>query len=322
MLPKKSSVKKLIIFILLFPLVLTFCGCKEQISEEDSPNVDLITFEDSLERVVLVPVGTKEAAVLDGCLADIWNLSGGKITAMTKDASKDFYLDFPDAVNLGTLGDRDIEALLSLNPSFVIANSSLSSNISLLSKLEKLNITVAFFNISSFNEYLDTLNICTDITGRKDLYEKNGVFTESKINSAKEVFFSESVAEENNKYLLLGASPDTITAKKSSSYIVGDMLSELGYKNIVDTDFSLLTELDTKLIAREDPYRIFIVQIGDDTEKSKEQVNAMFSENPEWRALTAFKEGRVHFLDKRLFSLKPNARWGESYEILIDILNK
>ena len=32
------------------------------------------------------------------------------------------------------------------------------------------------------------------------------------------------------------------------------------------------------------------------------------------------REGRLYFMDKNLYNLKPNHRWGESYEILADIL--
>ena len=76
------------------------------------------------------------------------------------------------------------------------------------------------------------------------------------------------------------------------------------------------------MIIAENPYRIFIIQMGDDLDSARKNVDTMFSENPAWKSLTAFREGRVHFMDKRLFSLKPNARWGESYEILADILRK
>lgn len=42
--------------------------------------------------------------------------------------------------------------------------------------------------------------------------------------------------------------------------------------------------------------------------------------NPAWASLTAVQEGHFHLLPKDLFHLKPNARWGESYEILADYL--
>ena len=42
--------------------------------------------------------------------------------------------------------------------------------------------------------------------------------------------------------------------------------------------------------------------------------------NPAWSTLTAVKEGRYYVMDQTLFNLKPDARWGEAYEQLADIL--
>ena len=46
----------------------------------------------------------------------------------------------------------------------------------------------------------------------------------------------------------------------------------------------------------------------------------MRKENPAWATLEAVREGRVHLMDKKLFNLKPNARWGESYQKLYETL--
>ena len=41
-----------------------------------------------------------------------------------------------------------------------------------LETLEAAGINVAYFEVNDFQDYLEVLRICTDITGRKDLYEK------------------------------------------------------------------------------------------------------------------------------------------------------
>ena len=42
--------------------------------------------------------------------------------------------------------------------------------------------------------------------------------------------------------------------------------------------------------------------------------------NPAWSGLRAVREGRFVTLDHKLYNLKPNARWGEAYEALAEIL--
>ena len=44
-------------------------------------------------------------------------------------------------------------------------------------------------------------------------------------------------------------------------------------------------------------------------------------EHPVWSQLSAVKNDRVYIMDKNLYSLKPNHRWGEAYELLEEILN-
>ena len=68
------------------------------------------------------------------------------------------------------------------------------------------------------------------------------------------------------------------------------------------------------------PDLILIVQSGDDIEGTQENIESMFRENPLWNELDAVKNKEVHFLDKHLYNLKPNARWAEAYEILEEML--
>lgn len=70
----------------------------------------------------------------------------------------------------------------------------------------------------------------------------------------------------------------------------------------------------------EDPDYIFFVQQGDDAEGTKANIESFIAENPAWSELTAVKNGRVYMLEKALYALKPNDRWGEAYEKLEGIL--
>ena len=100
------------------------------------------------------------------------------------------------------------------------------------------------------------------------------------------------------------------------------MLSDLGAVNIADSEESLLENLSIEKIIELDPHKIFIVQVGDDSDAVKDNVGRMMDENPAWKSLSAVKEGRVYYLDKNLFNLKPNARWSEAYEKLCSIFTK
>ncbi len=103
---------------------------------------------------------------------------------------------------------------------------------------------------------------------------------------------------------------------------MGEMLSSLGCVNISDSETSLLENLSIEYIIEQDPDFIFFVQVGSDAEKVKEKTDAFIAENPAWNELTAVKEGRVFHMDRKLYNLKPNSRWGEAYEGLEKILSE
>ena len=98
------------------------------------------------------------------------------------------------------------------------------------------------------------------------------------------------------------------------------MLKALGCENIADSKDSLMENLNLEYIIQENPDYIFICQIGDDMGAVKKHMNEFIAENPAWSNLTAVKEGRVYYMEKALYTLKPNERWAEAYEKVEKIL--
>ena len=120
--------------------------------------------------------------------------------------------------------------------------------------------------------------------------------------------------------LCMRSSASMVTVKNSEDNVLGEMLHTLGCVNSADSDASLLENLSMERILEVDPDFIFIVQRGDDAEGMKAYIQNMMAENPVWQQLTAVKEGRLFFMDKTLYNLKPNHRWGQAYEQLEEIL--
>lgn len=315
---QKMSIRKLGIIILLFSLILPVLAACERGNQTDTS--DTVTFTDSLGRVVTVKKNPKRVAALLGSFADVWQLSGGTLCASSDDAWDDFGLDMGDAVNIGGTKSPSLELLFSSDPDFVIASSSTAANVKMKDSLEQAGITVAYFDVSGFDDYLHMLDICTDITGRKDLYEKNGLLQKDKIDELKKNFAENPLDEDKKTVLFMRASAGYIRAKNSEGSVLGEMLKDLGCINIADSDDSLLENLSIESIIKANPYRIFIVQVGDDADAVTDAINKMMDANPAWNELDAIRNNRVHYMDKTLFNLKPNARWYEAYEQLANIL--
>ena len=247
-------------------------------------------------------------------------LAGGSLCAAAEDAWEDFGLELPEAVNIGGAHSPNLEAIFSANPDFVIASASTASNVEMKETLEAAGITVAYFDVDNFEDYLSMLAICTDITGRKDLYEQNGLALQAQIEAIKQDLNQQALPEERRTVLLLRAHSGSVKAKGSSGTILGEMLADLGCINIADSDTSLLETLSIESIIRQEPYRIFVVTMGDDSQKAMDSLNQMTNENPAWGTLEAVAEGRLHLMDRKLFNMKPNADWAVSYEILSELL--
>lgn len=246
---------KKLLAILLAALILT--GCTPAAAPASGH-----TFTDDLGRSVTVN-STDRVACLLGSFAEVWHLAGGEIIAAADDAWEDFDLPLgDDAVNLGRTKSPSLEALFAAEPDFVIASGNTEVNLQWKETLEAANIPVAYFDVSDFDDYLRMLKICTDLTGRADLYEQNGLAVQAQIDEAVEKAASRGTAP---KVLYLRAAASGIRAKNSQGNVLGEMLSALGCVNIADSDATLLENLSMEHILLEDPDFIFFVQLGDDT---------------------------------------------------------
>lgn len=310
-----KMLQKILLCLSLFGL--TACGSRAEKAKE----VSKITFTDALDRTVTLEEEPKKVAALLGSFADIWTLAGGTLCAAPDDAWEDFGLEM-DAVHLGGAHSPSLEVLLSSDPDFVLASASTTSNVDMQEALEGADIPVAYFDVDHFDDYLEMLDICTDITKRKDLYEKNGLKVQKKIEEIKQKYQKEKPSDQDQKILLIRTSASSIKAKGSQGTILGEMLADLGCNNIADSDKSLLENLSLETIIRENPSHIFVVTMGNDEAAAKASFESMTRENLAWSSLEAVKSGRVHVMDKALFNLKPNDRWAESYQVLYETLVK
>ena len=301
------------IILLLVAVLLSGCAADTAAGEASA----LFSVTDDLDRVVEIQQ-PKRVACLLGSFAQVWQLAGGEVAATADDAWDDLHLELSeDCINLGNTKELSLELLLSAQPDFVLASANTRQNVEWMETLEAARIPTAYFDVADFEDYLRLLDLCTDLTGRKDLFEQYGMDVQRQIQAVLEQ--AENRGTEP-KVLCMRASASMVTVKNSEDNVLGEMLKSLGCINIADSDSSLLENLSIEKILEEDPEYIFIVQRGDDTEGMKAYVDTMMRENPAWLQLTAVQEGRLYFMDKNLYNLKPNHRWGEAYEKLEVIL--
>ena len=274
------------------------------------------TFTDSLGNTVELEQPPKRVAALLGSYAETWLLAGGEVVAVTQDAYDERGLGLPDAtVTLVATRQLAMESLFAAEPDLVLLTPDLDGQMGLKDSLAAAGIPAAWFKVETFDDYLNMLKICTDLTGRSDLYQKNGLDIQSGIDAA-----IASVPEgEGPTVLLLRAYSSGVRAKNSDS-IAGAMLKDLGAVNIADSNSGLLEDLQMESILAADPEFIFVTTMGASQEAALKSLDELLHSDPAWQTLTAVKEGRVEVLPKDLFHYKPNARWGESYQMLAELM--
>ena len=298
--------------VLLICALLT--GCAAPMGNEQA--VQGITFTDALGRTVTVSA-PQRVGICSGSLAECWLLAGGEVSAVTRDAVTERELALgDDCIDLGSLKEPSVETILASDLDLVFLMSSLPNHVAMAETLEKTDITYAYFDVESFSDYLALMQVFTEITGRSDLYEANAVSLSARIEAAIE----NGKRDDAPEVLILRTSSSRVKVL-DSSFMVGGMLKEFGCVNIADNEDSLLTELSLEAIVQADPDYIFISCMGDLTE-GQAQLERSLTSNPIWNILQAVRNGRVFYLDKELFHQKPNARWGESYEILAQLLSQ
>ena len=306
---------RLLALLLVFSLAFASCSPRGELASSDG-----MTVTDMLGREVSVPKGELRVASLLGSFADIFYLSGGTLVASAEDGWEDFSLPLDGAVNLGGAHSPNVEALLSAAPNLVLASASTASHVALEETLTAAGISVLYFDLNSFDDYLFMLKACTDITGREELYEKHGLAQKERIDSVLAAYQAMSLNEKEKKVLFLRASSGFVKAKGSEGTVLGEMLLDFGCVNIADG--GVLDDLSVEKIIREEPKHIFTVTMGKDEAAAKASLDRMMAENPAWGSLSAVEGKRLHVMDRSLFHLKPNARWGEAYEVLFELLTQ
>ncbi len=302
---------KKVLIILLCLLLLTGCAPADPAGEG-------YAFTDDTGTVVAVQEKPETVAVLLSSLADLWVTAGGAVDiTVAETVERGFATDSVILVDAGAGKTIDIEGLIAAKPDFVLYSSDLAGQLECADTLRAAGIPAAGFAVETFEDYLRVLKICSDILGTPDRYAQYGTALKAEIDG----MIAKAKAVEDQPDILFvraGSSAKVTKAKTAENHFVCGMLKDLGTFNIAEKAPVLLEGLSTEEILLSDPDFILFTTMGDET-AGQAYMESLISD-PVWQTLTAVKEGRVHQLPKALFQYKPNARWGEAYAYLIELL--
>ena len=313
-----NHMKKLISTLLAACVLLSLAACGAAGTSPQADGTETYVFTDDLGREVTAPAHPERVAAMIGSFADVWCLAGGRdsLVAAADDAWTSFDLGLgADVTNLGAVKEPGLEALIASEPDLILASCNTAANLELLDTFEAAGLCVAYFDVQTLDDYLNMLGICTTLTGCEENYELNG----SAVRAQADAAIARQTGEAPT-VLCIRSTGVSCKVKGSRDFVLGEMLADLGCVNIADSEESLLEDLSLEAIIAAEPDYIFAVLQGSDPTDAMETLEQTLLQNPAWSELRAVREGRFYTLEHELYNLKPNARWGEAYEKLADIL--
>ena len=291
-------------------------------ADADDATPGPVTFTDDLGHEVTVDNPQRVVACM-GSFANAWELAGGTLVGVSDDAlqAEGFTIASSDVATVGDFTSVNLEAVIALNPDFVIMTSGTggrggdSSQADLRDALVASNIPVAYFEVTTFDDYKRLMETFTAITGREDLYEQNAGAVAAAIEDVKAAV---PAGEAPTALVLTTFSGGTRV--QSSGTQTGAMLADLGVRNLADENRSLLKDFSLEAVIELDPDFIFVIPMGNDAEAATRSLMEATAANPAWEALSAVQNDRYITLDPTLFLSKPNERWDEAYTALFEAL--
>lgn len=318
-----------ILCVALAALMLTACGAAPAAPEapadtaaapeppaaQESEPAAHVRFTDALGYEVELE-SWERVVSLYGSFAETWLLAGGQLVGTTSDAVTERDLDLGDDVAIvGTVKEPNLEEVIAAEPDFVILAADIAPQVDFHAALTEVGIPHAYYRTDTFDEYLAVLGQFCELTGRDDLYEQNGLAVKAQIDSVLK-----AVEGQPSPTALLIRAFSTGAKAKGDDNLAGVILRDLGADNLVSRYESLLEDISMEEIIAADPEFILITTMGASDQAAMDYMAATFESDPAWAGLTAVKNGHYLLLPRELFHYKPNARWGESYEYLANVL--
>lgn len=282
------------------------------------------TFTDDLGRKVTVKSHKRVVACM-GSLADAWQLAGGTLVGASDDAFGHYAVDSSKVSGVGRSTSLNLESIIALKPDFVIMtgisdgkHTTGVSQADAESALKEAGIPVAFFKVTTFDDYKRMMGVFCAITGRDDLYKENVTKVGEKIKSAVSTY---SVKSKSPSVLIVSAFSKGLVVQNSSG-MAGAIVKDLGAVNVADEHPSLLSDFSLEAAVEANPDYVLVLAASDDTATAQKYYDQVVGSNSAWQGMDAVKEGRVTMLDAAHFLYKPNADWAESYVLAGKALNK
>lgn len=309
------KVLKKSVVLMICGLLLSGCQKKEA---SPSPSENFYQFTDDNQTEIILKEKPQKVAVLFSSFAEIWSLCDGEVSITVQESvDRGFASASAILVDSGAGKTINSELLIESQPDLIICTMDLEGQRETAELMKDAGIPTACFHIETFDDYLRVLKIFAEINENEEAYNDYGIQVQNRI---KDLLNSLDFSSERDKILFIraGSSASSTKAKQPKDHFAAEMLNEIHTYNIAENAPVLLDGLSVEEILKEDPKFIFVSTMGKE-QAAKEYFNSVLKD-PLWQSLSAVQNDRVYYLPKDLFQFKPNQRWADAYEYLIELV--
>lgn len=248
-----------------------------------------------------VPYDPKRVAILDMAVLDMldnWGL-GDRVTGMPKSSKIDYLMKYNDdesIVNLGTLKEVDMEALMASEPDIIFIGGRLSGQYEALSKIAPVVYTATDYKAGVIQSVKDNAAMIASIFGMEDEAAKELAGFDARVEALKEAA--------GGKTAVIGmvtSSNFNTLGNGSRCSLIGN---EAGFINVADNvDSTHGNESSFELLVSLNPEYIFVLDRDSaiNTEGAKMAREVM--DNELVKKTDAWKNGRIVYLTPTVWYL-------------------
>ena len=293
-----------------------------------------VTFKDATSAdgsTVTISKNPGKVVNLYGSFTTLWYEAGGSVIGcIGGSSSQELYLEYigrditadngVTVVATSSSGNKwNTEKILELQPDLIICSTAMSGYSTIENPAASANVPVIAVNYDDFSDYLKWFKVFCNLTGRTELWDSVAM---KALDEVVEVL-AEIPADNGTKVFSMFSGSKSLQANTSAT-VVGGMLKAMNCSNIADSwqgtlDSSGRRDINLETVFATNP-DIIIVQCHAGADVAKKQVEDTYGSNPVWQSLNAVKNGKVFYLEKKLFHNKPNSRFAEAYQKLAEIL--
>lgn len=243
--------------------------------------------------------------------APVWDQAGGKAAGIVENKAEEAVPGaMRDLPKIGSGMTPELEKVMLLDPDLVLVSDKITRHQAIAKQLRAAGVPVLSLTYNNFDDYRQILDLFCRLNGQTGAADATLSLVAAVCESAKQ--------QPPVRFAAVFVTANGISLESSESN-AGKIMAKLHGVNIRPPGGPLRLPFSLEQLLLDDPDLIVIITMGD-AAALRDKVRQELLEQPAWRELKAAKQGRVHFLDPKLFLFLSGPRFPEAFQNMYQIM--